>query len=323
MASHACHHARGKPPPRYRRRPYAGCGHPAREPSLPAGGASRPRCAPVMPRVGSVPLTNAQSTSVRQQTQAPSAVRDGPYPSPPRPHGWLRLSPWQRLPSPPTAPPAACARRRPAAQRRGPASRPTTPPRPARRPGATGRDGMGTGAARCIAAVAGAPPEPCADEVGKSPAGEALRGQGSAPAVRASTGTPTRATRQPSSLPPHGYPRHGGRPQPPPPHGRTTSVQRPACKVAHASQQRPRCEARGGNHPRPPARPRPARVSGSRPPKPYAGAGGTRYGMTTTGRCARRASRPATEPKMRPTRPCVEPTTMASAAYSRPTSSSS
>ena len=47
------------------------------------------------------------------------------------------------------------------------------------------------------------------------------------------------------------------------------------------------------------------------------------YGMTTTGRCARRASRPATEPKIRPTIPWVEPTTIASAEYSRPTSSSS
>lgn len=47
------------------------------------------------------------------------------------------------------------------------------------------------------------------------------------------------------------------------------------------------------------------------------------HGMTTTGRWARLANRPATDPKMRPTMPWVEPTTIASASYSRPTSSSS
>jgi hypothetical protein len=47
------------------------------------------------------------------------------------------------------------------------------------------------------------------------------------------------------------------------------------------------------------------------------------YGTTTTGRWARRASRPATDPKIRPTMPWVEPTTIASAEYSWPTSSSS
>jgi hypothetical protein len=49
----------------------------------------------------------------------------------------------------------------------------------------------------------------------------------------------------------------------------------------------------------------------------------TNQGITMTGRCARLARRPATEPKIRPTKPCVEPTTIASASYSSPTSSNS